>query len=79
MTFASDLRDWELQKAVLAELRSEPSVTAAGIGVTASEGVVGLSGYVENFGEKLAAETATRRVIGVKAVVDGIEVRLPST
>ncbi len=51
-------------------------MTAAHIGVTANEGVVSLSGHVGSFGEKHAIEVATRRVKGVKAVVEGIEVRL---
>ena len=71
------IHDNDLQRSVLEELDWEPSVTAAHIGVTADEGVVSLSGYVDSFGQKHAAETATRRVKGVKAVVEGIEVRLP--
>lgn len=67
----------QLQQAVLAELRWEPSVTASHIGVTADGGVVSLTGHVDSFAEKLAAETAARRVKGVKAVVEEIEVRLP--
>jgi osmotically-inducible protein OsmY len=70
--------DSELQQAVLAELNWEPSVTAANIGVTAKAGVVELTGHVESYGEKYAAETATRRVKGVKAVAEELEVRLPS-
>jgi osmotically-inducible protein OsmY len=68
-------KDNQLQEAVLAELRWEPSVTAAHIGVAA--GVVTLTGHVQSFAEKQAAETATRRVKGVKAVVEKIEIRLP--
>ena len=68
--------DRRLQQAVLAELSWEPSVTAAHIGVTAKDGVVTLSGHVENFAEKQAAEDAARRVRGVKAVAEEIEVRL---
>lgn len=67
----------KLQEAVLAELRWEPSVTAAHIGVAANAGVVTLTGHVDNLMEKLAAEAAARRVKGVKAVVEEIEVRLP--
>jgi osmotically-inducible protein OsmY len=67
----------QLQQSVLAELRWEPSVTASHIGVTANAGVVSLTGHVDSFAEKLAAETAARRVKGVKAVVEEIEVRLP--
>lgn len=68
--------DAKLQQAVLAEFRWEPSVTAAHIGVTADQGVVTLSGHVDSYAEKLAAETAARRVKGVRAVAEEIEVRL---
>src|SRR5471032_2601526 len=68
--------DTKLQKAVLEELAWEPSVTAAHIGVTASAGIVTLTGHVENFAEKHAAEAAARRVRGVEAVAEEIEVRL---
>jgi osmotically-inducible protein OsmY len=69
-------KDSKLQKAVLAELAWEPRVTAGHIGVTAEDGVVTLSGHVSSFVERHAAEAAARRVNGVKAVVEGIEVRL---
>lgn len=69
--------DSQLQQAVLAELKWEPSVTAAHIGVTAKAGVVALTGHVESFMEKRAAEAAASRVKGVKAVAEEIEVRLP--
>lgn len=69
--------DAKLQQAVLAEFKWEPSVTAAHIGVTADHGVVTLSGHVGSYAEKLAAETAARRVKGVRAVAEEIEVRLP--
>ena len=68
--------DTKLQEAVLAELAWEPSVTAAHIGVTAISGVVTLTGHVESFAEKHAAETAAARVKGVEAVAEEIEVRL---
>ena len=71
-------RDDQLQKAVLAELHWEPSITAAHIGVTAENGIVTLSGHVLSFRQKRAAEMATGRVKGVKAVAEEIEVRLPS-
>lgn len=69
--------DDQLQKAVLAELKWEPSITAAHIGVTAGNGTVTLTGHVESYGQKHAAEMATGRVKGVKAVAEEIEVRLP--
>jgi osmotically-inducible protein OsmY len=68
--------DSRLQKAVLAELNWEPSVVAAHIGVTANAGVVTLTGHVETYAEKHAAEMAARRVKGVNAVAEDIEVRL---
>ena len=69
--------DSQLQQSVLAEFNWEPSVTAGHIGVTASAGVVTLSGHVDNYAKKSAAEAAARRVKGVKAVAEEIEVRLP--
>ena len=69
-------RDGQLQKSVLAELAWEPSITAAHIGVTADDGVVTLSGHVDSFVQKHAAEDAARRVRGVRAVAEEIEVRL---
>jgi BON domain len=68
--------DRQLQEAVLAEFTWEPSVTAAHIGVIARNGIVTLTGHVENFAEKHAAERATARVKGVKAVVEELTVKL---
>lgn len=70
-------KDSQLQEAVLAELRWEPSVEAGHIGVAANAGVVTLNGHVENYSQKQAAEKAAGRVKGVKAVAEEIEVRLP--
>ena len=70
-------QDRQLQESVLAELGWEPSLSAAHIGVTAQDGVVTLTGHVENFAEKRAAETAAGRVKGVVGVAEEIEVRLP--
>jgi osmotically-inducible protein OsmY len=69
--------DQQIQQDVLAELKWEPSVTAAHIGVAAKNGVVTLSGHVENYMTKHAAERAARRVQGVRGVAEEIEVRLP--
>jgi osmotically-inducible protein OsmY len=70
-------RDSQLQQAVLDELAWEPSVVAAHIGVAAASGVATLSGHVASYAAKHAAEAATRRVKGVKAVAEELEVRLP--
>jgi osmotically-inducible protein OsmY len=70
-------RDKDLKQAVLAELDWEPSIVAAHIGVAAEDGVVTLSGHVDNYPTKSAAEAAAGRVKGVKAIAEEIEVRLP--
>jgi osmotically-inducible protein OsmY len=69
--------DKELKQSVLDELKWEPSVNEAHIGVTTKGGVVTLMGHVESYAEKQAAEKATLRVKDVKAVAEEIEVRLP--
>jgi osmotically-inducible protein OsmY len=69
--------DHKLKTDVLAELAWEPSVSADHIGVTAKDGVVTLTGHVDTYWQKHAAETAVGRVKGVKAVAEEIEIRLP--
>ena len=72
------ISDLQLRQDVLDELEFEPSVNAAHIGVTANRGVVTLTGSVMSYAEKTVAERAARRVRGVKAIAEEIEVRLPS-
>lgn len=69
--------DSKLQHDVLAELEWDPSVDASQIGVTAKDGVVTLTGVVSSFADKMAAERAAKRVYGVRAVANDIEVKLP--
>jgi len=68
--------DSALQDDVLEELKWEPSVNAAHIGVSVKDGIVTLSGHVPSFVEKYAAEKAAKRVYGVKAVADELDVKL---
>jgi osmotically-inducible protein OsmY len=72
------ISEHQLRQDVLDELDFQPSVNAAHIGVGVNAGVVTLTGFVSSYREKLAAERAARRVKGVKAIAEGIEVRLPS-
>jgi len=72
------MTDLELKKSVEAEMDYEPRVHAAEIGVAAKDGIVTLTGRVQSYWEKLAAERAASRVSGVKAVVNELEIRLPS-
>jgi len=71
--------DAELQQDVMNELHWEPSIEAAEIVVSVRDGVVTLSGYVDSYVKKLAAERAAARVFGVRAVAETIQVRLPSS
>src|ERR1700759_51624 len=71
--------DTELQSDVLDELKWEPSVDAAHIGVSVKNGVVTLSGHVSSYAEKYAAERAAKRVYGVKAVANELDVKLPGS
>ncbi len=68
--------DFEIQQDVIAELQWEPALEASQIGVSVNKGVVVLSGVVDNYYKKVLAEKATKKVVGVKAVAEEIEVRL---
>jgi osmotically-inducible protein OsmY len=72
--FTSDV---DLQEAVLKELKWEPSVNPAHIGVTVKDGIVTLTGHVSSFAEKYAAERGAKRVHGVRAIANELDVRLP--
>lgn len=69
----------ELQTDVQNAIKWEPLLNAAEIGVTAQDGVVSLSGVVDSYAKKMEAENAAKRVIGVKALVEKIEVKFPSS
>jgi len=69
----------ELQTDVQNAIRWEPLLNAAEIGVTAKDGVVSLTGVVDSYAKKMEAENAAKKVIGVKAVVEKIEVKFPSS
>ena len=69
--------DTQVQEDVLAELKWEPSVNAAEIGVEVKNCVVTLTGHVGSFAEKRDAERAAQRVAGVKALAVEIDIVLP--
>jgi osmotically-inducible protein OsmY len=71
------LTDEEIQRDVLEELKWDMRVQPNEVGVTVKDGIVTLAGWVDSYTKKLAAEEATHRVHGVKAVANDIEVRLP--
>jgi osmotically-inducible protein OsmY len=68
--------DQQLHADVIDELSWEPLLKATGIEVGIHNGIVTLRGFVNFYSEKLAAERAVKRVRGVKAVAQHIEVRL---
>jgi osmotically-inducible protein OsmY len=77
MALATETRtDTQIQTDVLAELKWEPRVTPNEIGVVVKDGVVTLTGWVDSYTKRWAAEDAAHRVRGVKAVANDIEVRL---
>ncbi len=70
--------DSDIKKDVEDELRWDPDLDATDIAVTVKNGVVTLAGFARSYSEKLEAEAAAKRVAGVVAVANDIEVRLPS-
>jgi osmotically-inducible protein OsmY len=80
MAVTTDTRtDAQIQSDVLAELKWEPRVQPNEIGVAVKNGVVTLTGWVDSYTKKWAAEEAAHRVRGVKAVANDIEVQLSSS
>jgi osmotically-inducible protein OsmY len=71
--------DEDIQTDVLEELKWDPRVQVNEIGVVVKDGVVTLTGWVDSYMKKIAAEEAAHRVHGVKAVANDIEVRLPGS
>lgn len=67
--------DVEIQQDVLDELSWDPEVEVTDIGVLVDDGVVTLTGIVDQYATKLAAERAAFRVDGVRAVANDITVR----
>lgn len=71
--------DKQLQQDVIDDLKWDPSVDCSKIGVAASGGVVTLTGSVPSYFQKQNTERIVKRVAGVRAVANDIEVRLPSS
>lgn len=69
----------ELQTDVQNAIKWEPLLHAAEIGVTAKDGVVTLSGVVDSYAKKIEAENAAKKVIGVRAIVEDIDVKVPNS
>jgi osmotically-inducible protein OsmY len=68
--------DLRLRNFVVRELDWDPDVDASAIGVSAQNGVVTLTGFIDTYAGKLAAERVAKRVRGVRAVANDLTVRL---
>ncbi len=79
MATAVERTDEQIQQDVLAELKYDARIQPNEIGVSVHDGIVTLSGWVDSYTKRWAAEEAAHRVRGVRAVVNEIEVRLPTT
>ena len=68
--------DVRVRDAVMRQLDWDPEVDGSAVGVAARSGSVTLSGFIDTYAGKLAAERAAKRVHGVRAVANEIDVRL---
>ncbi|WP_343523576.1 BON domain-containing protein [Pedobacter sp.] len=66
--------DLQIQKDVMDEIKWQPTLNSSEIGVAVKDGVVTLSGQVDSYFKKSAAEKAAKKVIGVKAIAEDIQV-----
>jgi osmotically-inducible protein OsmY len=64
-----------LQNKVIEALQWEPILNKTEIGVTADNGIVTLTGFVDSYAKKLKAEETIKNIKGVQALVEKIEVR----
>ena len=69
--------DTEIRRDVQNELQWDPSVDEAGIGVNVKDGVVTLVGHVAHYADRYTAEEVAKRVSGVRAIANEIEVKMP--
>jgi osmotically-inducible protein OsmY len=70
--------DDDIKRDVEEELKWDPDIESADIAVAVKDGVVTLTGFARSYNEKWQAEADTKRVKGVAAVANDIEVRLPA-
>lgn len=66
--------DLDIQQDVITELKWQPFLSSANIGVAVKNGVVTLSGTADNYSQKLAAEKAAKKVAGVRAIAEEIQI-----
>jgi osmotically-inducible protein OsmY len=69
--------DVDIRRDVESELRWDPSIDDTRVGVTVSNGVVTLTGDVRSYSDRLAADDIAKRVSGVRAIANDIQVKIP--
>ena len=79
MLSTTEKTDSEIKNDVLSELKYEPSVKVTDIGVLVKDGSVTLNGFATSYGEKWDAVKVAKRVAGVRAIADDIEVKFPES
>ncbi|WP_045502819.1 BON domain-containing protein [Chryseobacterium sp. StRB126] len=67
----------ELQKDVQDAIKWEPMLQSAEIGVIVKDGIVSLTGTVDSYAKKIQAEHTAKNVLGVRVLIENIEVKLP--
>lgn len=72
------MNDRDLKQQIEDELSFDPQVNSAHIGVVVDKGVATITGHVSDYAEKLAADAAVRRIKGVRAMAEELEVRVPN-
>ena len=70
--------DSEIKRDVEEELKYDAGVDSTDVGVSVKNGVVSLTGFVRSYSQKLQAEIDAKRISGVMAVANDLEVRLAS-
>jgi osmotically-inducible protein OsmY len=70
--------DTQLKLDIEQELRWDPTVNDAQIGVSVDRGAISLLGTVDTYAQKRAAEAATKRVTGVRSVAQDLIVKILS-
>jgi osmotically-inducible protein OsmY len=68
----------DIKRDVEMELKWDPDISEADIAVAVKDGVVTLTGFVRSYAQKWQAERDAKRVAGVVALANDIEVRLPA-
>lgn len=79
MPKTAPLSDSQIHAEVLDELTWDIQVDETDVGVEVDNGVVTLTGTVESYAKKVAAQDAAHRVRGVLDVVNDVEVRTPAS